>query len=375
MSPAPVPRGTVPGRRNAITDVPGVRVGHATRVGDGFLTGTTVVLLPPSGATAAVDVAGGGPATRDTAALDLRSGGANAHAVVLTGGSAYGLAAAGGVLEWLAADGRGAQPVGEAPEILLPLVPAAALFDLGRGGVFAARPDAAVGREAVRAAANSPAFAPVAQGCVGAGTGAVTAGMKGGIGTASTVLAGGTVVGALVAVNAHGSTLDPASGLPRAFHVGAEGEFPLTTPSGAEHAAAQHLLAESGRAPTGLELPNTVIGVLATDAPLDPAAVHRLAVAGQRGMARAVSPVHTRTDVDTIFALSVAGTGAGAARDPVPAVLAAAEDAFARAIVHAVLRAVSVVTPFGRLVSYRELYPRACAALPGPRTLPGVGSR
>jgi putative pantetheine hydrolase len=373
MSPSPVPSGTVPGPRNAITDVPGVRVGHATRVGGGFLTGTTVVLLPPSGAPAAVDVAGGGPATRDTAALDLRSGGANAHAVVLTGGSAYGLAAAGGVLEWLAADGRGAQPVGEAPEILLPLVPAAALFDLGRGGVFAARPDAVVGREAVRAAANSRAFAPVAQGCVGAGTGAVTAGMKGGIGTASAVLAGGTVVGALVAVNAHGSTLDPASGLPRAFDLGAEGEFPLTTPSGVEHAAAQHLLAESGRAPTGLELPNTVIGVLATDAPLLPDAAHRLAVAGQRGMARAVSPVHSRSDGDTVFALSVPGTSSGSATDPVPAVLAAAEDAFARAIVHAVLRAVSVVTPFGRLFSYRELYPRACAALPGPRTLLGVG--
>jgi putative pantetheine hydrolase len=362
FTPAPVP-----GLRNAITDVPGVRVGHVTRVGDGFLTGTTVVLLPPSGGPAAVDVVGGGPATRDTAALDLRSGGSVAHAVVLTGGSAYGLAAAGGTLDWLAADGRGTRAASGVPDVLLPLVPAAALYDLGRGGVFAARPDAAFGREAAQAAADSAVFAPVAQGCVGAGTGAVTAEMKGGIGTASSVLAGGTVVGALVAVNAHGSTLDRATGLPLALDTGADGEFPLAPPSAAEHAAAQRRLAEPSRQRTGLDLPNTVIGVVATDAPLHPAALRRVAVAGQRGLARAVSPAHGITDGDTVFALSVPGP-ADTAADPLPAVLAAAEAAFARAIVHAVLQAESVVTPFGHLVSYRELYLRASAALPGPRT-------
>ncbi|GAA1313410.1 P1 family peptidase [Pseudonocardia xinjiangensis] len=371
------PAGTVPGPYNAITDVPGVRIGHDTRVGEGFLTGTTVVLLPPSGAPTAVEVIGGGPATRDTAALDLRAGGASAHAVVLTGGSAYGLAAAAGVLEWLAADGRGTRVVAAQPGLLLPLVPAAALYDLGRGGEFGARPDAAFGRRAAQAAADSPAFAPVAQGCVGAGTGAVTAELKGGIGTASAVLPGGTVVGALAAVNAHGSTLDPATGLPYALGLGADGEFPLATPSAAEHTAAQRRLAEPGRARTGLALPvpgtgpdpalgpNTVIGAVATDAPLDAAAVHRLAAAGQRGMARAISPVHSRTDGDTVFAVSVPGSDdGGGPDDPLPAVLAAAERAFARAIVHAVLQAESVVTPFGRVAAYRELYPGACAALP-----------
>jgi putative pantetheine hydrolase len=346
----------VPGPHNTITDVPGVRVGHVTRIGDGFLTGTTVVLLPPSGAQAAVEVVGGGPATRDTAALDLRSGGAVAYAVVLTGGSAYGLAAAGGALDWLAAHSRGARAVSATPDVLVPLVPAAALYDLGRGGVFTARPDAAFGRDAAQAAADSPPFAPVEQGCVGAGTGAVTAGMKGGIGTASSVLAGGTVVGALVAVNAHGSTLDQVTGLPLALDAGTDGEFPLARPSAAEHAAAQRRLAEPVRR-TGLDLPNTVIGVIATDAPLDPAALRRVAVAGQRGMARAVSPAHGMTDGDTVFALSVPGPAA----DPLPAVLAAAEAAFARAMVHAVLQAESVVTPFGHLASYRELYPHATA--------------
>ncbi|WP_433283702.1 P1 family peptidase [Pseudonocardia sp. CA-142604] len=347
----------VPGPRNAITDVPGVRVGHVTRIGDGFLTGTTVVLLPPSGAAAAVEVIGGGPATRDTAALDLRSGGAVAHAVVLTGGSAYGLAAAGGTLDWLAAHSRGAR-VSAAPDVLVPLVPAAALYDLGRGGLFTARPDAVFGREATQAAADSPPFAPVEQGCVGAGTGAVTAEMKGGIGTASSVLAGGTVVGALAAVNAHGSTLDQATGLPLALDAGADGEFAIARPSAAEHAAAKRRLAEPARGRTGLDLPNTVIGVVATDAPLALAALRRVALAGQRGMARAVSPAHGMTDGDTVFALSVPGS-ADTTADPLHAVLAAAEAAFARAMVHAVLHAESVVTPFGHIASYRELYPHA----------------
>jgi putative pantetheine hydrolase len=354
--PSTVP---LPGPHNAITDVPGVRVGHVTRIGDGFLTGTTVVLLPPAGAPAAVEVVGGGPATRDTSALDLRAGGAVAHAVVLTGGSAYGLSAAGGTLDWLAAHSRGAPAVSAAPDVLVPLVPAAALYDLGRGGAFTARPDAAFGRAAAQAAADSPPFAPVEQGCVGAGAGAVTAEMKGGIGSASSVLEGGTVVGALVAVNAHGSTLDQVTGLPLGLDSGADGEFPLAPPSAAEHAAAQRRLAEPTRRRTGLDLPNTVIGVVATDAPLEPATLRRVAAAGQRGMARAVSPVHGMTDGDTVFALSLPGPAA----DPLPAVLAAAEAAFARAMVHAVLQAESVVTPFGHLACYRELYPHATAGL------------
>jgi putative pantetheine hydrolase len=324
-----------------ITDVSGLRVGHWQRVGDGWLTGTTVV-LPDAPALAAVDVRGGGPATRDTVAL--RPGGPRADALVLTGGSAHGLAAADGVQEWLAARGTA-----------VPLVPAAAIYDLGRGGVRGHRPDAAAGRAAAETAGRS-----VAQGCVGAGTGAVTAELKGGIGTASVALDGGGVVGALAVVNAHGSTLDPATGLPLAAGLG---DFGLRTPSAAEHAAAVRALQNPDRPLAGLALPNTVIGVVATDAPVDHAGLVRAAGAAQRGMARAIRPVHGPTDGDTVFAL---GTGAEVA-DPrrTAAIALAADLAFARAVVHAVLAATSVTTGFGHIASYRELYPSAMADHPG----------
>ncbi|MEV4437580.1 P1 family peptidase, partial [Streptomyces sp. NPDC049577] len=185
---------------DALTDVPGLRVGHARR----GLTGTTVVLTEPGGATAAVDVRGGGPGTRETDALDARNLVQRVEAVVLTGGSAFGLDAASGVAAWLEDAGRGFR-VGPDPAQVVPVVPAAALFDLGRGGDWRARPDAALGREAAEAAARTPSGAPVAQGNVGAGTGAVAGGLKGGIGTASTVLPSGITVAALAAVNAAGA--------------------------------------------------------------------------------------------------------------------------------------------------------------------------
>ncbi|MFD7660538.1 P1 family peptidase, partial [Actinosynnema sp. NPDC059797] len=189
--------------RNAITDVPGVLVGHATRIGGGALTGVTAVLFPP-GALVSVDVRGGGPATRDTAALDPRHGGREVRGVLLTGGSAYGLSAADGAERELGG-----------------VVPAAALFDLGRGGDFDARPGAAEGAEAVRNAGRE-----VAQGNVGAGTGALNAAVKGGLGTASAVLPGGVVVGAVAALNAVGPSVDVTTGLPFAARLGVPGEFP-----------------------------------------------------------------------------------------------------------------------------------------------------
>jgi len=137
---------------DALTDVAGLRVGHATRTGDGWLTGTTVVLTPEGGAVAAVDVRGGGPGTKETDALDPRNVVQKVEAIVLTGGSAYGLDAASGVMAWLEERGRGVR-VGADPAHVVPVVPAACVFDLGRGGDFRARPDASVGREAVEAAA------------------------------------------------------------------------------------------------------------------------------------------------------------------------------------------------------------------------------
>ncbi|WP_373562862.1 P1 family peptidase, partial [Streptomyces sp. rh206] len=137
---------------DALTDVAGIRVGHAEVAGAGALSGTTVVLAPEGGAVAAVDVRGGGPGTRETDALDPRNLVQRVDAVVLTGGSAYGLDAASGVMAWLEEQGRGVR-VGSGPTQVVPVVPAAALFDLGRGGDWRARPDASTGRAAVEAAA------------------------------------------------------------------------------------------------------------------------------------------------------------------------------------------------------------------------------
>ncbi|MFT2015505.1 P1 family peptidase [Streptomyces sp. 796.1] len=204
---APAPR---PGPRNALTDVAGLRVGHAQRCGSGWLTGTTVVLAPEGGAVAAVDVRGGGPGTRETDALDPRNLVQRVEAVVLTGGSAFGLDAASGVLAWLEDQGRGFR-VGPDPRQVVPVVPAAALFDLGRGGDWRARPDAALGREAAAVAADDGAGG-AARGNVGAGAGAVAGGVKGGVGTASSVLPSGITVAALAIVNAAGSTIDPHTG-------------------------------------------------------------------------------------------------------------------------------------------------------------------
>ena len=146
-----------PGPTNTLTDVDGIRVGHATRIGDGWLTGTTVVVAPPGGAVGGVDVRGGGPGTRETDLLDPRNAVTHVHAVVLTGGSAFGLAAADGVMQRLLADGIGF-PVGGPGEVV-PIVPAAVIFDLGRGGDFRHVPDASLGAEAYDAADRRPGAA------------------------------------------------------------------------------------------------------------------------------------------------------------------------------------------------------------------------
>jgi L-aminopeptidase/D-esterase-like protein len=183
-----------------------VRVGHAQRVGDGALTGTTVVVPGPDGAVAGVDVRGGGPGTRETDALDPRTLVDRIHAVVLSGGSAYGLAAATGVMDALGEQGVGF-PVSPRAGEVVPIVPAAVVFDLGRGGDFRARPDAALGAAALAAAVAGPS----PQGVVGAGTGTLVGGLKGGIGTASETTTSGTVT-ALCVVNAAGSAVDPRTG-------------------------------------------------------------------------------------------------------------------------------------------------------------------
>ncbi|MEV8389767.1 MULTISPECIES: P1 family peptidase [unclassified Streptomyces] len=336
---------------DALTDVAGLRVGHARVTGDRALTGTTVVLAPEGGVVAAVDVRGGGPATRETDALDPRNIVERVEAIVLTGGSAYGLDSASGVMAWLEEHGRGIR-VGPDPSQVVPVVPAAGVFDLGRGGDWRVRPDAATGRAAVEAAAGTASGAPVAEGGVGAGTGALVGPVKGGIGTASLVLDSGITVAALVVANAAGSAIDPLTGVLYGRYLNGRTAYPAPE----VHEAAQRRLAEL-RERNGPPPLNTTLAVVATDAELSRAQAHKLAGTAHDGIARAVRPVHLLNDGDTVFALAT-GQLPLAERDPLALneVLAAGADVVTRAIVSAVVAAESVAGPGGTFPSYRELY-------------------
>ncbi|MFJ3867939.1 P1 family peptidase [Streptomyces nigra] len=336
---------------DALTDVAGLRVGHATRTGDGWLTGTTVVLAPEGGAVAAVDVRGGGPGTKETDALDPRNVVQKVEAIVLTGGSAYGLDAATGVMAWLEEQRRGVR-VGSDPAHVVPVVPAACVFDLGRGGDFRARPDAGTGRAAVEAAAASEAGGAVREGCVGAGTGATVGLVKGGIGTASTVLESGITVAALVVANAAGSAVEPGTG---ALY-GELSHGLVDLPEAHVHEAARRRLAEI--ADTNAPPPplNTTLAVVATDAALTKAQAQKLAGTSHDGIARAVRPVHLLNDGDTVFALATGERALDADPLALNDVLAAGADMVTRAIVRAVRAAEPVNGPGGAWPSYGELY-------------------
>ena len=334
--------------RNAITDVPGIRVGHAQRTGDGWLTGTTVVVPPAEGAVAGVDVRGGGPGTRETDLLDPGAMVERVHAVVLTGGSALGLAAADGVAQALLEQGVGF-PVGAGPGEVVPIVPAAVVFDLGRGGEFRHHPDAALGRDAFDAAGVE-----VRQGNVGAGTGARVGGFKGGVGTASARLPDGSVIGALVVVNAVGSAVDLETGELWAAQHCRPGDLPrLQRPAADDLAEARQRAAAEPAPPPPLA---TTLAVVATDATLTKAQCRKVSGIGHDGMARAINPVHTMLDGDTVFTLA---TGAAAAPDPagLHALLVEAADCVTRSIARAVMAAESV----GGMRSYREAFPSAFA--------------
>jgi len=347
------------GATNSLADVAGIRVGHADRRGDGWLSGTTVVLAPQGGAVAGVDVRGGGPGTRETDLLDPRNLVERIHAVTLTGGSAFGLAAADGVMARLSDDGIG-YPVGGPGEVV-PIVPSAAIFDLGRGGDFSKRPGAAMGEQAYEAALSG-AGEQAPTGVVGAGIGATAGGLKGGVGSASVLLAEGTVVAVLVVVNAAGSCVDPANGELYAARFGLPGEFTgLLLPDPTEVAAAR-AAAEAAVSPGGpRRVLATTIGVVATDATLTKAQCAKVSGLAHDGMARAIRPVHTMFDGDTVFTMA---TGDRGAPDPLSfhGLLDAAGDCFTRAIGRAILAAESVETPAGRWRSYREAFPSAFSA-------------
>ncbi|WP_289018229.1 P1 family peptidase [uncultured Ornithinimicrobium sp.] len=360
------------GPTNSLVDVAGLSVGHHTAAGEGWLTGSTVVLAPPEGAVGGVDVRGGGPGTRETDLLDPHNLVDRVHAVSLSGGSAFGLAAADGVMRWLLDEGRGF-PMG-APGQVVPIVPGAVIFDLGRGGRWTSTPDAEFGRQACEAARDAladgtdgrAAAPPV--GAVGAGTGAqVAGGLKGGVGTASLVLEDGTTVAALIVLNAVGSTVDPATGelyaahrlLPRdledlpGFPEGAR----LHTPEPVDVEAARTRAAELGSEGLPRTLATT-IGVIGTDAALSKAQASRLAMSGHDGMARAVVPAHTMFDGDTLFTLA---TGEREAPDAwaMHQLLQGAADVVARAMVRATLAAPTVTTSAGTWRGYVDAFPSA----------------
>ncbi|HSI55713.1 MAG: P1 family peptidase [Ramlibacter sp.] len=277
--------------RGSITDVAGIEVGHFTDTRRP--TGCTVVLAR-EGAVAGVDVRGAAPGTRETDLLAPTNLVDRVHGILLAGGSAWGLDAATGVVQWLEEQGAGF-PVGP---VRLPIVPGAVLFDLLVGDARI-RPDAAAGYRACELASNK---AP-AEGNVGAGAGAalgkifgIERGMKGGIGSAS-VTVDGITVGALIACNALGDVIDPDTGRPIA---GAR------TRNGKSLLDSRRALLRGEPPKPHLAGTNTTIGVIATDAVITKAQASRLATMGHDGLARTINPVHTMSDGDTLFAL---GTG------------------------------------------------------------------
>ncbi len=304
----------------ALIDVPGLLVGH-TSLGD---TGVTAVVAEsPAGMVAGVDVRGGGPGTRETDLLEPHNTVERVHAIVLAGGSAFGLAAADGAMLELERAGRGFPVLGEdRPGPRVPIVPAAVIFDLFVGDA-AHRPTAADGAAAVATALAGDAAQASARGSVGAGCGATAGVLRGGVGQAS-VTVGEYTVSALVVANPVGSVIDPETGL-------LWGDPGLPAVDLEKFGALEHPTARL----------NTTIGVVATDAPVTTAQVTRLAMVGHDGIARAVRPAHSPLDGDTLFAVSTAEEASGVGVEELHALSAAAADVVQEALVDAVVSAVS----------------------------------
>ncbi len=328
-----------PGKTNGLTDVQGVLVGHHTDVD--AASGTTVVLCP-DGAVGGVDVRGAAPGTRETDLLAPDNLVDTVHAICLSGGSVYGLAAADGVVDHLESQSIGFPLDGTH---VAPIVPAAVLFDLGRGCTYRPPVNTDWGLAACRSAVSDR----VATGCVGAGTGAMSGGIKGGLGTASLILESGITVAALAAVNSLGSTIDPTSGVLWEVRLEMAAEFagrlrdPVVLPPPA--------VGKPGK--------NTTLAVVATDATLTKVQAKRIAVMAHDGLARAIRPAHTMFDGDVVFSLSTGrqplpaarGFFAAPAAETVNQLGHAAADCLARAIIHGILDAVSGCG----LTAYRNL--------------------
>lgn len=319
----PVP----PNLQSSITDVAGIKVGHFTD--PRRPTGCTVILCE-DGATGGVDVRGSAPGTRETDLLDPKNLVQQVHAIVLSGGSAFGLETATGVVRYLEERGIG-YDVGVAK---VPIVPAAILFDLGVGNAKI-RPDAEAGYKACKAASSTPP----AEGNVGAGAGATVGkmfgmkrAMKGGLGSASIKVGKDLTVGAIVAVNAVGDVIDPATGK---LIAGAR------TSDGKKLAGTMAGILRGEPLPPLLGGTNTTIGLVATDATLDKAQAQKVAQMAHDGLARAINPAHTMFDGDTIFTVA---TGKSASTKPANVTLigALAAEAMTQAIVRAIRAAKSI---------------------------------
>lgn len=334
-----------PGTNNAITDVPGISVGHFT----GKESGTTVVLgagLPGSiGVAGGVTQRGGTPGTRETDLMRPDNLVETMNAIVLSGGSMFGISAASGVMSCLESRGVGF-PVG-GPNVV-PIAPTAVYGDRAScGRAPASRPDFNSGLQACIAASGGP----VEQGNVGAGTGAVSGGVKGGIGTASVVLPNGIIVGALVALNSEGAPYD-ANGDLLGASLALGNEFPeLTKAGGQRHRVPGNVTA--GPLTTGTNV------VVATNVQITKSQATKIAEIADDGVARAVNPAHTAGDSDTLFVLGTARlpmAGLGDDSEVITQIGAAAANAVSRAIAHAVLSAKSTsCNP-----SYCDTFPSAC---------------
>jgi len=306
---------------NTLTDVPGISVGHATNTD--AVTGCTVILCPPN-TVGGVDQRGGAPGTRETDLLHPMHLVNEVNAVLLSGGSAYGLAAADGVMRYLEERDIGYKVQIPGAELVVPIVPSAILMDLGIGRSDV-RPDSTMGYAACLAATTDP----VAQGSVGAGTGCRIGAMmgnelatKGGIGSASVDLGDGLIVSALIAVNAVGDVVDEAGQIIAGLR---------QSPDSNQFAGAMNLMRMMARI---VEIPssgNTVIGVVATNARLTKEETNKVAQMAHDGLAQAVRPSHTMFDGDTIFSLATGQIPAN-----VNAIGAFAAEAVAMAIRNAV---------------------------------------
>jgi len=319
-----------PGKLNALTDVAGIIVGNYTD--EKAVSGVTVV-LSPLGAVAGVDVRGSAPGTRETDLLAPQNLIDRVQAVVLAGGSVFGLSAADGVTRWLAEEGYGF-PLDRG--YVAPIVPAAVLYDLGRGAQFIPPVSGDWGRLACEGAGHYP----LKMGCAGAGTGALAGSIKGGLGTASIVLDFGITVAAVVAVNPDGSVINPGSGRPWEIGLEVDGEF------GEQGKRAVKLPPKPASGPAK----NTTIGVVATDAVLSAPQAQKVAQMAHDGMARAIRPSHTMFDGDTLFCLATCkqelpekpGFFAVPKAQSLNEIGHAAADCLARAIIHGVLNARSM---------------------------------